>query len=133
MARGDMLVENVTFGSGAEILNRPPYKARPITLDFTNVTDVDTNGVKIIKAGTPVNKNGVPVTTTPWTGAIGILLFDVHESRPQGAALYEANINTTRAQANSGLTYDSALVTAMNNAGCRIALEDPIVLGAVAE
>lgn len=133
MARGDMFVENMTFGTGVEIMNRPGWKARPITIDFTDVTDTEVNGEKVVKAGTPVDKDGKPVTATPWTGAIGILLLDVRESRPQGSSVYEGNINTGRAQTNSGLTYDSALVTAMNNAGCRIALEDPIVLGAVAE
>lgn len=132
MARGDMKVENTALGSGTEILNRPPYEAVSVTIDFTNVT-ADANGEKVVKAGTPIDKDGKPVTATPWTGAIGILLIDVRESRPQGAVLREAYINTARAQENSGLTYDSALVTAMNNAGNTIKFEDPYIFGGISE
>lgn len=128
MARGDMLVENTTFGTGAEILNRPPFKGVSMTLDFTLVTDTDSQtGRKIVKAGTPIDKDGNPVAATPWTGAVGILLVDVLESRPQGTILTEAYVHTGRAENNSGLTYDGALVTAMNNAGNRIRFEEPII------
>lgn len=130
MARGDMLVENAAIGSGVEILNRPPYEGVSMTIDFTGVSDIE-DGVKVVKAGTPINENGVPVNATPWTGASGILLVDVYEDRPQGTILTEAYINTTRAQENSGLTYDAALVTAMVNAGNRIRFEDPGVLGTI--
>lgn len=126
MARGDMLVENATFGTGAEILNRPPFKGVSMTIDFSTTTAGD-DGTKTVKAGTPIDKDGKPVTATPWTGAVGILLVDVLESRPQGTILTEAYVNTKRAQANSGLTYDGALVTAMNNAGNRVRFEEPII------
>lgn len=126
MARGDMYVENTTFGTGAEILNRPPYKGVSMTIDFSTTAAGD-DGVKEVKAGTPVDKDGKPVKATPWTGAVGILLFDVIEDRPQGTILTEAYVHTGRAQANSGLTYDGALVTAMNNAGNRIRFEEPII------
>lgn len=127
MARGDMKIENASFGTGAEILNRPPYKGVPMTIDFSTTT-AGSDGKKIVKAGTPIDKDGKPVKTTPWTGAVGILLIDVYEERPQGTILTEAYIHTGRAQTNSGLTYDGALVTAMVNAGNRIRLEDPIVV-----
>jgi len=129
MARGDMRVETTTFGTGAEILNRPPFKGVSMTIDFTSVTDEDEQtGEKIVKAGTPIDKDGVPVTATPWTGAVGILLVDVGEDRPQGTILTEAYIHVGRAQKNSGLTYDGALVAAMNNAGNRIRFEEPIII-----
>lgn len=127
MARGDMIGEHAAFGAGAEILNRPNFSGVPMTIDFTNVTDEGDNGKKVVKAGTPVSGVGVPVTTTPWIGATGILLVDVYEDRPQGTLLTEAYIHTGRAQENSGLTYDGALVTAMNNAGNRIRFEEPII------
>lgn len=126
MARGDMYVENTTFGTGAEILNRPPYKGVSMTIDFSTTAAGD-DGVKEVKAGTPIDKDGKPVKATPWTGAVGILLFDVIEDRPQGTILTEAYVHTGRAQANSGLTYDGALVTAMNNAGNRIRFEEPMI------
>ncbi|MCI9135970.1 MAG: hypothetical protein HFH48_00150 [Lachnospiraceae bacterium] len=127
MARGSMAVETTVFGTGAEILNRPPFKGVSMTIDFTDVTEDEETGKKIVKAGTPINKDGVPVSATPWTGAVGILLVDVREERPQGTILTEAYVHTGRAQKNSGLTYDGALVTAMNNAGNRIRFEEPII------
>lgn len=127
MARGSMAVETTAFGTGAEILNRPPFKGVSMTIDFTDVTEDEAAGEKIIKAGTPINKDGVPVSATPWTGAVGILLVDVREERPQGTILTEAYVHTGRAQKNSGLTYDGALVTAMNNSGNRIRFEEPII------
>lgn len=133
MARGDMLVENMVFGTGEEILNRPPYKGVSMTIDFTSVVATDDTGEKVVKAGTPIDKDGKPVSATPWTGAVGILLIDVRESRPQGTILTEAYINTTRAQTNSGLTYDGDLVTAMVNAGNRIRLEEPLVVATASE
>ena len=128
MARGDMAVETASFGTGVEILNRPNYEAVSMTIDFTSVTNTDDMGRKVVKAGTPISASGVPVTTTPWTGAVGILLLDVVETRPQGAILTVGYVHSTRAGANSGLTYDGALVTAMNNAGNRIRFEEPIVV-----
>lgn len=127
MARGDMAVKTATFGTGAEILNRPPFQAVSMTLDFTGVVATDDMGRKVIKAGTPIDKDGAVVGTTPWTGAVGILLLDVNEDRPQGALVTEGYINVTRAEAASGLTYDDDLVTAMNNAGNRIRFEEPII------
>ncbi len=53
MARGDMLVETTTFVTGAEILNRPPFKGVSMTLDFTSVTDEDEQtGEKIVSSDT---------------------------------------------------------------------------------
>lgn len=130
MARGDMAVDTASFGS-AEILNRPPFEGVSMTIDFSTTIAGD-DGVKEVKAGTPIDKDGKPVTATPWTGAVGILLVDVLESRPQGTILTEAYVNTKRAQANSGLTYDGALVTAMNNAGNRIRFEEPIITATAA-
>ena len=132
MARGDMFVENVTFGTGTEILNRPPFKGVSMTIDFS-ATAAGDDGIKIVKAGTPIDKDGKPVLSTPWTGAVGILLVDVIEDRPQGTILTEAYVNTKRAQANSDLTYDGALVTAMVNAGNRIRFEEPIITAAASE
>lgn len=126
MARGDMAVTNTVIGGAVEILNRKEFEGVPMTLDFTNVS-ANANGDYIVLAGTPVNKNGVPVSATPWTGAVGILLHDVYKERPQGTILTKAYIHTGRAQAHSGLTYDAALVTAMNAAGCRIRLEEPLL------
>lgn len=110
MARGDMKVTNYKVGTQVEILNRLPFEGVPMTIDFTSVTTTDTDtGEKVVKAGTPIDGSGKPQKTTPWTGAVGILLHDVYESRPQGTILKKAYINKTAAQANASVTYDTTL------------------------
>lgn len=125
MARGDMKFDTLTVSGEIEILNRKEFEAVATTVDYTGVDAV--NGVKVIRAGTPVDKDGKVVGSTPWTGAIGLLLHDAYESHPQVAVLKVGYVHTGRAQTNSGLTYDAALVTALNAAGCRIAFEEPII------
>lgn len=128
MARGDMRIDTLKVGAEEEILNRKEFQAVANTVDFTDVSDTADNGLKVVKAGTPVDKDGKPVKSTPWANAVGILLHDVYEDRPQTAVLKQAYINTTRAQKNSKLTYDGALAAALNLAGCRIVFEEPVVL-----
>lgn len=127
MARGDMKVDSLAVSREIEILNRKENEAVSFAIDFTGVTDTADNGEKIVKAGTPIDKDGKVVKATPWDGAIGLLLHDAYESHPQVAVLKVGYVHTGRAQANSGLTYDAALTTALNAAGCRIAFEEPIV------
>ena len=126
MARGDMKVDSLAISREIEILNRKENEAVAMTVDYTGVTDT-VDGEKVVKAGTPVDKDGKVVSATPWTGAIGLLLHDAYESHPQVAVLKVGYVHTTRAQTNSGLTYDAALTTALNAAGCRIAFEEPII------
>ena len=110
MARGDMLFESVDVGGQVEILNRSPFEGVPMTIDFTSVTtEDDDTGEKVVRAGMPISAAGAEVKTTPWTGAVGILLHDVYESRPQGTILKKAYINKTAAQANASVTYDTTL------------------------
>lgn len=110
MARGDMLFESVDIGGQVEILNRTPFEGVPMTIDFASVDtkDADT-GEKVVYAGTPIDGSGKPQKSTPWTGAVGILLHDVYESRPQGTILKKAYVNKTAAEANASVTYDDAL------------------------
>lgn len=110
MARGDMAVTTYTIGGQDEILNRKEFEGTAMTIDFTSVSDTDGDtGEKIVKAGTPIDKDGKPQKATPWTGSIGILLTDVYESRPQGTILRKAYINKPVAQLHAGITYDSTL------------------------
>lgn len=132
MARGDMKVTNYKVGTQVEILNRLPFEGVPMTIDFSSVSDTDADtGEKVVKAGTPINQSGVPQKSTPFTGAVGILLHDVYESRPQGTILKKAYINHKRVTAHAGITYDAALVAALVNAGCRIVIEDAAVVGTI--
>ena len=126
MARGDMAVTKVAVGGTVEILNRKEFEGVSMTLDFTNV-DANADGEYVVKAGTPIDGDGIAVSATPWTGAVGILLHDVYKDRPQGTILTEAYVHTTRAKTNCGLTYDAALITALNGAGCRIRFEEPLI------
>ena len=110
MARGDMLFESVDIGGQVEILNRTPFEGVPMTIDFTSVSTTDPDsGEKVVRAGMPISAAGAEVKTTPWTGAVGILLHDVYESRPQGTILKKAYINETAAEANASVTYDDVL------------------------
>ena len=110
MARGDMLFKSVNIGGQVEILNRTPFEGVPMTIDFTSVTTTDDDtGEKVVRAGMPISAAGAEVKTTPWAGAVGILLHDVYESRPQGTILKKAYINKTAAQANASVTYDTTL------------------------
>ena len=110
MARGDMGYNSVDVGLGVEILNRTKFEGVSMTIDFTSNTSTDAEtGEKLVKAGTPIDKDGKAVASTPWTGSVGILLDDVYESRPQGTILKKAYINKTVAQENAGVTYDSTL------------------------
>lgn len=132
MARGDMKVTNYKVGTQVEILNRLPFEGVPMTIDFTSVTTTDTDtGEKVVKAGTPITSVGAETKTTPFTGAVGILLHDVYESRPQGTILKKAYINHKRVTAHTGIAYDAALVAALVNAGCRIVIEDAAVSGTI--
>lgn len=128
MARGDMRIDTLKVSAEEEILNRKEFQAVANTVDFSDVETKDANGLKVVKAGTPVDKDGKPVTTTPWTNAYGILLHDVYEDRPQTAVLKQAYVHTTRAKANCNVNYDGDLVKALNLAGCRIVFEEPVIL-----
>lgn len=132
MARGDMSVKAQKVGAQVEILNRLPFEGVPMTIDFSSVstTDPDTKE-KIVKAGTPITSAGAEAKTTPFTGAVGVLLHDVYESRPQGTILKKAYINHKRVKAHTGITYDAKLVAALVNAGCRIVIEDDPVVGTI--
>lgn len=106
----NMQYKSVAFDE-VQILKRPPFEAIPQTLDFSDVSDVDTNtGLKIVKAGTPIDADGVAANDGT---AIGILLFDVLEDRPQATILKKAYINTAVAQAHSGVTIAAEVKAAL--------------------
>ncbi len=93
-----------------EILKNDHYVGVPITLDFTAVS-ADTNGQKVVKAGTPIGASGVSDNTET---AKGILLYDVYEENPNGTIVIHGFIDTAKAQTHSGVTVDDAVKTALN-------------------
>ena len=127
MARGDMAFDALAVNGEIEILNRKEFEAVAMTVDFTGISTTGDNGKKVVKAGTPINASGVPVKTTPFTGAVGLLLHDTYETHPQGAILKVGYVHTNRLETSCGIEVDAALATALTSNGCRIAFEEPIL------
>lgn len=105
-----MQFEKTEYLGDALILKRKPFEGIAMTLDFTSVTETLSNGKKVVKAGTPIGATGVVDNSAT---VAGILLHDVTEDRPQGTILKKAYINTVIAENHSGVTYDSAVKTAL--------------------
>ena len=77
----------------------------PITVKETGETDT------VVKAGTPLTESGEKTTGA---GAFGILLYDVDTSvNPNGTVVQSGPIDSTKAQAHSGVTYAEALFSAL--------------------
>ena len=99
-----MKFADTTVAGGVEILASNDYQAIPIKVA------VPQSGT-IVKAGTPLTNAGA---STTGSGAVGILLYDVDTSaNPNGAMVVQGIIDATKAQAHSGVTYASALYSAL--------------------
>jgi hypothetical protein len=105
----NMQYEKTTYSGDVQILKREPNEAIPLTLDFEEVK-TKVNGKKIVKAGTPIGKDGKADNTAT---VVGILRFDVTEDRPQGVLLKKAYLNTKVAETHSGVTYDATVKAAL--------------------
>lgn len=101
---------DIAVSSNVQILKRAPFEGIAENLDFTSVTDKTASGLKVVKAGSPINASGVVDNTAT---AIGILLFDVTEDRPIATLVKKGYINTAKAKANSGVTIADAVKTAL--------------------
>ena len=93
-----------SVGGGVEILASKDFQAIPVT--------VATPGSgTVVKAGTPLTADG---ESTTGSGAIGVLLYDVDTAEnPNGAAVVIGIINAKVAQEHSGVSYASALYSAL--------------------
>ena len=99
-----MKFSNTAVAGGIEILASNDFQAVPIKVAAPESGTV-------VKAGTPVTAAGA---STTGSGAVGILLYDVDTAvNPNGAAVVQGIIDATKAQALSGVTYVSALYTAL--------------------
>lgn len=105
-----MEFEQTGYVGDVQILNRKPFEAIPMTLNFEGVLDKLSNGKKVVKAGTPIGATGVKDNTGT---VVGILLHDVTEDRPQGTLLKKAYIKKSVAQAHSGVEIAEAVKTAL--------------------
>ena len=94
-----------SVGGGVEILASKDFQAIPVTVAEP------VGGSTVVKAGTPLTDEGA---STTGSGAIGVLLYDVDTAEnPNGAAVVQGIINATVAQEHSGVTYVSALYSAL--------------------
>lgn len=67
-------------------------------------------GTKVVKAGTPIDDSGTPITTGT---AFGVLMFDVTEDNPNGTVIVHGFIDKKKAQEHSGITYEEATIASM--------------------
>ena len=93
-----------SYNGTNEILATDKYYSVPI-----KVATPDSGTV--VKAGTPLTEEGA---VTTGANAIGILLYDVDvNENPNGAIVVNGFIDTEKAQEWSGITYASALYSAL--------------------
>ena len=99
-----MKYSETTVGGGVEILASKDFQAIPVKVAAPESGTV-------VKAGTPLTAAGA---STTGSGAVGVLLYDVDTAaNPNGAAVVQGIINATVAQTHSGVTYVSALYSAL--------------------
>lgn len=104
-----MNFRKTTVTNGVEILVglTDMHTLTPIKVATPSGDDVD----PVVKAGTPLTAAGA---STTGSGAVGILLYDVDTSaNPNGTIIQSGPIDSTKAQAHSGVTYATALATAL--------------------
>ena len=109
-----MVMDITTVAGTVEILASKDFQAIPIKVAVPGTTS---DGVftpaddPVVKAGTPLTSAGA---STTGSGAVGILLYDVDTSaNPNGAVVVQGIIDSTKAQAHSGVTYASGLYSAL--------------------
>lgn len=99
-----MIFSTTTLGGDVEILASKEFLAIPIKVA------APLSGT-VVKAGTPLTADG---ESTTGSGAVGILLYDVDTAQnPNGAAVTHGYIDSVKAQSHSGVTYVSALYSAL--------------------
>lgn len=103
-----MNVSLKSAGTTPEILKRKlgAEYSKPITVDASAFTG------GVCKAGTPLGADGKVANSA---SVAGILWNDVYESNPNGAIIVGfAVINEANAKANSGITLNPAVKTALS-------------------
>lgn len=99
-----MRYADTTIAGNVEILAANDFQAIPIKV-------ATPSSGTVVKAGSPLTAAGVVTTAS---GAVGILLYDVDTAENPNAALVVAGIiDSTKAQAHSGVTYASGLAAAL--------------------
>lgn len=106
MAHAPMGYTRKVVALAPEILFNSEYVGRAVTLDTASFAD------GVCKAGTPISAAGAVANTAE---AMGILLHDVYEERPQATVVIGGYINTAVAQEHSGVTVAEEAKTALKN------------------
>lgn len=100
-----MLVKNTNVTTTPEILKRKLGAEYLVPVTVTDFVD------GVCKAGSPIGADGAVANSAD---AVGILLYDVYEQNPNGSLIKAfAVVNTANAEANTGLTIDDAVKTAL--------------------
>lgn len=89
-----------------EILYNSAYVGDAMTLDTAAFTE------GVCKAGTPMALGGTKATGED---AVGILLHDVYQERPQGTVVVGGYINTAVAEEHAGITISDDVKNALKN------------------
>ena len=101
-----MKFNTTVIGESVEILASKDFQSIP-----AKIAAPDGGSTTIVKAGTPIDADGAATTGS---GAVGVLLYDVDtDADPNGALVVAGIIDATKAQAHSGVTYVSALYSAL--------------------
>ena len=95
-----MKFSSTSIAGDVEILAAKEHMSLPIKV-------ADPSGTPgLVKAGTPLTSAGV---STTGSNAVGILLYDVDTSvNPNGAVVVQGIIDATKAQAHSGVSYNTS-------------------------
>lgn len=101
-----------TVNGSVAILRNDHFVARPVTLDFSSVATTD-NGLKVVKAGTPIKSASNGWVASNDGNAEAILLADVREDRPMGAGIIHGFINKANGEASFGTTYSNSIAIPM--------------------
>lgn len=97
-------------------LTQPEIRKRLLGGELTEpitVTDASLASNHVVKAGSPLDANGEIANSAD---AKGILLNDVFEDNPNGTILSAfGEVNKAVAESWSGITYTSAMISALGN------------------
>lgn len=103
-----MLVQTTNVTTTPEILKR---KLGAEYLVPVTIADGEFAAADVVKAGSPIGADG---TIQNGADAVGILLYDVYKQNPNGSLIKAfAVVNLENAEANSGLTIEDAVKTAL--------------------
>ncbi len=103
-----MEFSTASYTTQKEILKYDHYVAKPVALDFTSV-EANADGIKMVKAGTPIKSADGGWVASNDGNATAILLYDVRDDRPIGAGVIHGFIDKAKAEAASGLTLSGSI------------------------